>query len=119
MSYPTLIAPLHFQYKTAFDILKTYFPLKNDDELSTMVLDFKSNKDSHVKQKKVLAKVPKKKNDSSLETTLDSTLDSTKTDSTLDSTLDSSLDSTLDSTKTDSTQNNDSISKIKKKSKKI
>jgi len=113
MSYPTLIAPLHFQYKTAFDILKTYFPLKNDDELSTMVLDFKSNKDSHVKH----TKIPKKKNDSSLETTLDSTLDSTKTDSTKTDSTQS--DSTLDSTKTDSTQNNDSISKIKKKSKKI
>jgi hypothetical protein len=118
MSYPTLIAPLHFQYKTAFDILKTYFPIKNDDELSTMVLDFKSNKDSHVKQKKVPAKVPKKKNDSTLDSTQ---TDSTQTDST-------QTDSTqTDSTQTDSTQNNvndytqnnDSISKIKKKSKKI
>ena len=61
MSYPTLIAPLHFQYKTAFDILKTYFPIKNDDELSTMVLDFKSNKDSHVKQKKFPQKFQRKK----------------------------------------------------------
>jgi hypothetical protein len=46
MAYPLSIASLHFQYKTAFDVLKAYMPDKNDDELSQMVLDFKTKKDA-------------------------------------------------------------------------
>jgi outer membrane biosynthesis protein TonB len=45
MSYPTQIAPLHFQYKTVFDALKMFLSDKTDDELSVMVLDFKTKKE--------------------------------------------------------------------------
>lgn len=52
MAYPLSIASLHFQYKTAFDVLKAYMPDKNDDELSQMVLDFKTKKDADKPPKK-------------------------------------------------------------------
>ena len=57
MAYPLSIASLHFQYKTAFDVLKAYMPDKNDDELSQMVLDFKTKKDES-KPKKESKKAP-------------------------------------------------------------
>lgn len=44
MVYPVNISSLHFQYKTVFDALKIYLPDKTDDELSSMVLDFKTKK---------------------------------------------------------------------------
>lgn len=59
MAYPLSIASLHFQYKTAFDVLKSYMPDKNDDELSQMVLDFKSKKDAS-KPKEPTEDTPKK-----------------------------------------------------------
>lgn len=46
MAYPLSVASLHFQYKTAFDVLKSYMPDKTDDELSQMVLDFKTKKEA-------------------------------------------------------------------------
>jgi len=57
MSYPTTIANLHFQYKTAFDALKMFLSDKTDDELSLMVLEFKTKKenDKVVKTPKVSA----------------------------------------------------------------
>ena len=45
MVYPVNISSLHFQYKTVFDALKMYLPDKTDDELSSMVLDFKTKKE--------------------------------------------------------------------------
>ena len=51
MAYPKQITTLHFQYKTAFDVLKSFVSDKTDDELAQMVLDFKAKKD--------LSKVPK------------------------------------------------------------
>ena len=51
MAYPKQITTLHFQYKTAFDVLKSFMSDKTDDELAQMVLDFKAKKD--------LSKVPK------------------------------------------------------------
>ena len=46
MAYPVNLSSLHFQYKTAFDVLKMYLPDKTDDELSSMVLEFKTKKEA-------------------------------------------------------------------------
>ena len=56
MAYPKQITTLHFQYKTAFDVLKSFMSDKTDDELAQMVLDFKAKKD--------LSKVPKEPKES-------------------------------------------------------
>ena len=67
MAYPTTIASLHFQYKTAFDVLKSVVSDKTDDQLAQLVLDFKSKKETpkdtpkEVKPKEVKPKEVKPK----------------------------------------------------------
>lgn len=60
MSYPSTIANLHFQYKTAFDALKKFLPDKSDEQLSSMVLEFKDSKEVKKEPKKDTQKEPKK-----------------------------------------------------------
>ena len=56
MSYPELINSLHFQYKTAFDAVKSCTD-KTDDEIAQIILELKSTKD---KPKKSAPEVPAK-----------------------------------------------------------
>ena len=57
MSYPEQINSLHFQYKTAFDAVKSCTD-KNDEEITQIILELKSTKDKP-KKSQVPDKEPK------------------------------------------------------------
>ena len=81
MSYPEQINSLHFQYKTAFDAVKSCTD-KNDEEITQIILELKSTKDKPKKSqvpdkepKEPKTKEPKTKEPKTKEPTVEPTVE--------------------------------------------